>query len=58
LVCANLSLFLSIYSLYLEAEEAQAQIEELRDKAYAERRVALQAHNDSEMSELIQQRDD
>lgn len=37
----------------LEAEEAQAKIEELRDSAYAERRVALQAQNDSEMSELI-----
>lgn len=41
-----------------EAEEAQAKIEELRDSAYAERRVALQAQNDSEMSELIQQRED
>jgi len=42
----------------LEAEEAQAKIEELRDQSYAEKRVALQAQNDSEMSELIQQRED
>lgn len=44
--------------MLVEAEEAQAKIEELRDQAYAERRVALQAQNDSEMSELIQQRED
>ena len=42
----------------LEAEEAQAKIEELRDEVYQEKRVALQARNDSEMSELLQQRED
>jgi len=46
------------FYVFAEAEEAQAKIEELRDSAYAERRVALQAQNDSEMSELIQQRED
>jgi len=42
----------------LEAEQAQARIEELRDQSYSEKRVAIQAKNDSEMSELIQQRED
>ena len=45
-------------SLFVEAEEAQAKIEELRDEVYQEKRVALQARNDSEMSELLQQRED
>jgi hypothetical protein len=38
----------------LEAEEAQAKIEELRDQAYTESRTALLSKNDSEMSDLIQ----
>ena len=48
----------TLFSHYLEAEEAQAKIEELRDEVYQEKRVALQARNDSEMSELLQQRED
>jgi len=32
-----------LFQFHIEAEEAQAKIEELRDQAYAERRVALQA---------------
>jgi len=43
---------------YLEAEEAQAKIEELRDQAYTESRTALLSKNDAEMSDLIQQRED
>jgi len=42
----------------LEAEEAQAKIEELRDQAYTESRTALLSKNDAEMSDLIQQRED
>lgn len=41
-----------------EAEEAQAKIEELRDQSYTEGRTALLSKNDSEMSDLIQQRED
>jgi len=37
----------------LEAEEAQIKIEEYRDLSYHEKRVALQARNDTEMSELV-----
>lgn len=42
----------------LEAEEAQIKIEEYRDLSYHEKRVALQARNDTEMSELVQQKED
>ena len=43
---------------FVEAEEAQAKIEELRDQAYTESRTALLSKNDSEMSDLIQQKED
>ena len=50
--------WLTLFFARVEAEDAQAKIEELKDQAYQESRVALQARNDSEMSELIQQRED
>ena len=42
----------------LEAEEAQIKIEEYIDLSYHEKRVALLARNDTEMSELVQQKED
>lgn len=36
----------------LGAEEAQAKIEELRDRVYQEQRSQLLAHNDAESSSL------
>ena len=44
--------------LILEAEDAQAKIEELRDNLYNEQRTELLAHNDSETSQLLQQKED
>jgi hypothetical protein len=41
----------------LEAEEAQAKIEELKDEEYNERRTALLSQNDAEMHEMLQQRE-
>ena len=42
---------------FLEAEEAQAKIEELKDEEYNERRTAVLNQNDAEMNEMLQQRD-
>jgi hypothetical protein len=40
--------------MIVEAEDAQAKLEEIRDNAYNEQRSALLAQNDSEMSQLLE----
>ena len=41
---------------YVDAEEAQSKIEELRDQEYNEKRSAILTQNDIEMNELLEQR--
>ena len=43
-----------VFYLFIDAEEAQSKIEELRDQEYNERRSAILTQNDIEMNELLQ----
>lgn len=42
----------------VEAEEAQTRIEELKDEFYTQQRTALLQHNDTEMDNLLMQKDE
>ena len=48
--------FNTSWCAYIDAEEAQTKIEELKDQEYSERRSAILTQNDIEMNELHEQK--